>query len=273
MKKIFFVFLFLCGLWIVNSQTYRFYYEIKFKKDSLAKEHTNEVAILDIGKDKVKFYPSDILEKDSIRLHQNVYEFSYSKLGYKFIREKGTYKNMNYVSLTPNYYRYETYDEVQWNVLAEKKTIAQFTVQKATTNFGGRNWEAWFTTDIPFQEGPYKFRGLPGLIVELSDTQEHYIFQLWKTKVLPQEFDTSFYVENTDTTPAITITEKKMTNLLLDYYTNPLKDFETQSMVVEDKNGNVKTLNAKELTEMYQKQIRKNNNPIELNKAIVYPVK
>jgi GLPGLI family protein len=43
--------------------------------------------------------------------------------------------------------------------------------ENATTKFGGRNWTAWFCEQIPFQEGPYKFRGLPALIFEISDNE------------------------------------------------------------------------------------------------------
>mgnify|MGYP003613018769 CR=1 FL=1 len=39
---------------------------------------------------------------------------------------------------------------------------------------------AWFTTDLPYQDGPYKFTGLPGLIVKVEDAQGEYSFDLMK---------------------------------------------------------------------------------------------
>ena len=51
-------------------------------------------------------------------------------------------------------------------------------VQKASCDFGGRRWEAWFTPEIPYSEGPYKFCGLPGLILNIADTDGHYVFEL-----------------------------------------------------------------------------------------------
>lgn len=60
--------------------------------------------------------------------------------------------------------------------------IGNYKAQKATTSFGGRNWNAWFTTDVPFQDGPYKFSGLPGLIVKVEDEAGDYSFDLKETK-------------------------------------------------------------------------------------------
>lgn len=39
---------------------------------------------------------------------------------------------------------------------------------------GGRQWIAWFTSEIPLSEGPYKFGGLPGLILEVADSEGDY---------------------------------------------------------------------------------------------------
>ncbi len=39
---------------------------------------------------------------------------------------------------------------------------------------------AWYTTEIPINDGPYKFFGLPGLIIKLYDEKEHYVFEMTK---------------------------------------------------------------------------------------------
>ena len=56
--------------------------------------------------------------------------------------------------------------------------IAGYQCQKATTFFAGRDYEAWFTREIPVSDGPYKFSGLPGLIVKVNDTGNNYTFEL-----------------------------------------------------------------------------------------------
>lgn len=56
--------------------------------------------------------------------------------------------------------------------------IGEFNTQKAETNFAGRKWIAWFTSDIPFQDGPYKFHGLPGLIVKIESADKTHSMEL-----------------------------------------------------------------------------------------------
>jgi GLPGLI family protein len=62
--------------------------------------------------------------------------------------------------------------------------IGDYQTQKAETKFGGRTWYAWFTQQVPLQDGPYKFSGLPGLIVKVQDAKGDYSFDLMQTKKL-----------------------------------------------------------------------------------------
>ena len=45
---------------------------------------------------------------------------------------------------------------------------------------------AWFTSEIPIQRGPWKFGGLPGLIVKISDAKKEYNFELVKLERTPR---------------------------------------------------------------------------------------
>ncbi|MCM1301810.1 MAG: GLPGLI family protein [Bacteroides cellulosilyticus] len=56
--------------------------------------------------------------------------------------------------------------------------IAGYICHKATTSFRGRTWTAWYTPELPFNEGPYKFGGLPGLILKIEDDKNDYTWLL-----------------------------------------------------------------------------------------------
>lgn len=71
----------------------------------------------------------------------------------------------------------EALPDFQWQIHPEKKEILGYLCQRATGAFRGRRYEAWFATDIPLSEGPWKFGGLPGLILEVADTARLFSFQ------------------------------------------------------------------------------------------------
>lgn len=72
--------------------------------------------------------------------------------------------------------------DVNWFLTKETKPIGDFIAHKAVTNFRGREWEVWFTYDIPMSYGPWKLRGLPGLILEAKEKTEKIYFSAIKVQ-------------------------------------------------------------------------------------------
>lgn len=66
-----------------------------------------------------------------------------------------------------------------WDILTDTRKIGGFDCKKAITHFRGREYEAWFTPDISISDGPWKLRGLPGLILEAYDRNKEiqYLFE------------------------------------------------------------------------------------------------
>lgn len=257
---------------MIQSQTHRFFYTVNFKTDSLSIEYVKDLMVLDVDKNETKFYSNDFLTNDSIRIATGEYQYSYPKFQFNVKRKTGSSENTSYFVLSPLYYSLRTNDIQKWNILNETKKIGNFKAQKATTNFGGRQWEAWFSSELPFAEGPHKFRGLPGLILELKDLNENYLFSFVGNKNLAKNYDTTFFLENMDKEKPLSITDKQWKKLQMDYFINPMKDFDGD-LIVEDKNGNKVKMDSRELTIQTQNHLRKNNNPIEIDKAIRYPEK
>ena len=70
---------------------------------------------------------------------------------------------------------------ISWELLNETKNINSFKCQKARGNFRGRTYTVWFTDDIPVSLGPWKLNGLPGLILEATDSLNQ--FQYFAEKI------------------------------------------------------------------------------------------
>ncbi len=70
----------------------------------------------------------------------------------------------------------ESFQEMQWEVADSTKTILGYECLMARTAYHGRDWTAWFAPEIPVQDGPWKFTGLPGLILMVSESQGIHSF-------------------------------------------------------------------------------------------------
>ncbi len=78
-----------------------------------------------------------------------------------------------------NYYQCtEKVETPDWQLIPDSTTILIGNkCQLAKARFKGRTWYAWYTEDIPMQEGPWKLFGLPGLILKAYDQGKQYIFE------------------------------------------------------------------------------------------------
>jgi GLPGLI family protein len=76
-----------------------------------------------------------------------------------------------------NWIIYENLEKPVWSMTDETDCILGFQCYQAHTFFRGREWIAFFTTDIPIPEGPWKLYGLPGLILKAYDSKRHYIYE------------------------------------------------------------------------------------------------
>lgn len=91
---------------------------------------------------------------------------------------------------TDRYIYSEDNDRPEWKILPDTADIMGYTCHKATCHYRGRDYVAWFSSDIPTDKGPWKFSGLPGLIFKIHDVGKHYIFELQslKQEVIPIEY-------------------------------------------------------------------------------------
>lgn len=165
-------------------------YALDFKEDTLNLYYIrHEEMVLFIGKSTSKFLSWNKYKVDTImRGISNIEEFQTFLLNADRPDPKFSYRifknyppgKITYIEHIPSStFRYEENLSVfNWQLTEDTDTINGFFVQKAIAYYGGRTWIAWFSPDIPYNDGPYKFYGLPGLIVKVYDTKEHYVFEL-----------------------------------------------------------------------------------------------
>ncbi|MCC1485663.1 GLPGLI family protein [Winogradskyella immobilis] len=68
-----------------------------------------------------------------------------------------------------------------WEIKDETKELLGYNCQKATMNFRGRDYTAWFTSDLPVG-GPWKYDGLPGMILEIKSADGFIKFKALSIK-------------------------------------------------------------------------------------------
>lgn len=152
------------------------------------------------------------------------------------------------------HYLYSEPAPVAWAIGTATATIAGYACQQATVTWGGRNWQAWFAREIPVADGPYKFYGLPGLIVQVADTRQHYVYELVALRRKPAPVALTL----PDAT-ARPITKEKFVTGKAEYTRNAME----QMMA----SGNIRFKTPEEETAFRQKareRAKRPTNPIEL---------
>jgi GLPGLI family protein len=153
-------------------------------KNSITK---NDIQILEIGNNISKYYSYLAFYSDSSctewhSKHKNAQSSpryiginaAQNPLWTEIYRSKQGY--MIY-ERSPGNYRYaECLNLQNWKLYDDTLTVTGYLCQKAECSFRGRDYTAWFTVDIPVDNGPWKFGGLPGLILRIYDAKSHYIF-------------------------------------------------------------------------------------------------
>ncbi len=101
--------------------------------------------------------------------------------------------------------------------------------------------------------------------MNISDDQENYSFNLIKIKKL--EKDSLFFSKK-----GTVISWENFEKIQSDYYTDPFAELKARNIKIQsgDEKGNLIPTDLNKMTKQLKKQIRENNNPIELNHKIDY---
>lgn len=256
---------------LLAAQKIRVTYQMKYRPDSTQTATKESIMFLDIyDTNSSRFYAENLYKSDSIRNSgANPQSFSIN-FNNAVVKNNNTLKK--YYRLLVDVYEVTTeVPQLEWKIASGKKKIGEYECQEATLKYKNRQWTAWFTQDIPISEGPFLFKGLPGLIIWMYDDKGNYDFFL--NKLFKSFFDPYDGV-NFRNHNIIKVNGDQLNKIYLNNYLDPYKEAKMGKIkmnFVDEKGNEVKNVNWNELAKNKQEVIKQNNNPIELSDAVKYP--
>lgn len=240
---------------------YKFTFSVKEQIDLSSNPNIiRENMVLLAGKNKSLYVSPTKLKVDSARIAIKKNGGSFYELSdYKstlpmnkisnFLEKNNDTKKIKLFYSIPNLepYYIEPFPKFEWKITNDQKKILNYVCQKATLHYKGRDYVAWFSSEIPLQNGPWKFGGLPGLIFEIVDSKNHYSFQLIGIKKEHKIFPESLVKKQ--------LTTKEGISVVFDNY---MKSMENRMI------GESKERFRKERLNRKNNQKNTKSNPIEL---------
>jgi len=174
----------------IDKAQFTIQYEMTSLYDTLKPEsRQEETMMLKIGKNVAQFYSFSKYMVDSLvadakangssqEVIIDIIQKYIPKVTYQIYKDypSGKVTTLDRLAMS-NFKCEEVNEKPEWKILPDTMTLLTYPCQKAVCQFKGRDYEAWFTTEIPRSEGPWKLNGLPGLILKAKDSREHYTFE------------------------------------------------------------------------------------------------
>jgi len=268
----YFLIIFLNLTSLYSAQDYRFTYDYKSIPDTLKKDSIiNEEMVLAVDPEKSLFFSLRKFISDSTMaedVKKGLMTMPDQNIHTRYIIKKN-YSDSKVSLITDEFstaYKFVITDvrRLNWKLLPQTEIILGYECQKAELLFGGRIWFAWFAEAIPFHDGPYKFRDLPGLIVKIEDSRGYHSFQL---KTVKKTLLSKIY-NNIDIGKNIrNFTSNEFTKFYKDFRKDPAKDFRQRAMSGEIyyESDEKRSEHIKNIEKLRKDKIKKDNNIIEID--------
>ena len=186
------------------SQSYHFIYDFDWVKyDCRPHETVSGKSVLMVTDSMSKYYDYSWISGSNDPSKKN------RLFGYAIYKDPVK----NRLRFAATYYYDESIPEIDWEIREDTTRILGYLCQKALGRYGGRNYEAWFSMEIPLSNGPDKFGGLPGLILRLGDSEGKIRLEL-------SGVETSKKIDFTPYGAGKAVSKKQFKDREEDYYTN-----------------------------------------------------
>lgn len=259
------------------SGSYRFTYQFTFQRDTNdVNSKSKELYLLDEFKDHSTFVGVNKLRAD--KMMDSMMKVMDSRFGgggnfmsiarsnapstgyilYKYPNSSVEYQS----TVGGTLYGYKEQMQLDWKISDSSGKYGDYDCQVATVSYGGRDWKAWFTTDIPVQDGPYKFGGLPGLIVKMEDSKNQCLFELTEVGTISLENQPVPKAEKISKSELVKMTENLNSKPLSAIMGSLPAGVNVNSANIRDREGN--PISFEDIEKRRQEALRKNNNRLEL---------
>lgn len=166
---------------VIDTTRYAVTYDFIVRKDTLLR--CNRM-VLEVGQRYVNYYSRAERQLDSTytamygespRNAVNEYAGAEQIIGNRKLLELTCYNRPPFV--TGLVFAYKDRPQFDWELTHATDTVAGYCCHSAKTSFRGRIWNVWFAMEIPDHLGPWKFTGLPGLVLKAEDDDKQFCWE------------------------------------------------------------------------------------------------
>lgn len=200
--------------------------------------------ILQLGREYTKYFGYPRYRVDSVIYRRDINKITNQEAGEVYNRYRYT-ESSPYIILIHNrtkkisyydrvftdHYIYTDSAPIAWQLSTGSLVVCGHFCHKATAHFRGRKWTAYYAPDIPVGRGPWKFGGLPGLILRIEDSTGDQCF----TAISLRTIHSDIYMERDR--DDFKTTRERFNKQLKDYRSNPSKIISGSPYAPKDDNG------------------------------------
>lgn len=164
---------------VIDTCRYKVYYEFRMAPTTDENGIAHDVHLLEIGEKCTRCHSYLLYQGDSLYTECEKQGLSSRSLNQyvwpvetrmDFDKQETTFLFRPFLHDMVLKYTEPT-ERIDWQILTETDSVAGYLCQLAVCQFRGRDYRAWFSAELPFNVGPYKFYGLPGLILKMEDSE------------------------------------------------------------------------------------------------------
>lgn len=171
-------------------------YQLDYKKFITSETNLSANTILIVTNQGSLFTFEAMMNLDKIQQEREITidEALLNRPPFYFLIKSDSETTVHYEEIGSDTYNFKEKLNQDWELINQDTLISGYSCKKAMLNYAGRKWSAWYTPEIPIAVGPYKFHGLPGLIMNIKDSKD--VFNFTVSEIKKGNFVTDSKIEN-----------------------------------------------------------------------------